>query len=104
MLPWRPPRRVAAAWALAMPRHGGGDVVADLARFVAASTAIASPRCMGHQVPPPLPGAVLAEMASALINNGMSIYEMGPSAAPVEVAVVDWMCARLGCRRARAVR
>jgi len=44
----------------------------------------------------PLPGAVLAEMASALVNNGMAVYDMGPASTPIELAVVDWMCARLG--------
>ena len=51
---------------------------------------------MGHQVPPPLPGAVLAEMASAIVNNGMAVYEMGPASVPIELAVIDWMSAQLG--------
>ena len=96
-LPWRAPAEARAAWTLGdTAATGGGDLVADLARMAAASTALANPRCMGHQVPPPLPGAVLAEMASALVNNGMAVYDMGPASTPIELAVVDWMCARLG--------
>ena len=40
--------------------------------------------------------AVLAEAVSALLNNGMAVAEMGTAAVPIELAVVDWMCRRLG--------
>src|SRR5262249_61923862 len=55
-----------------------GDLVDDLLHVARESTALAHPQCMGHQVPPPLPGAVLAETVAALLNNGMAVYEMGP--------------------------
>lgn len=51
---------------------------------------------MAHQVPPPLPGAALAELVSALLNNGMAVFEMGPAAVPIELTVIDWMNAKLG--------
>ena len=51
---------------------------------------------MAHQVPPPLPGAALAELVSALLNNGMAVYEMGPASVPIELAVIDWMAGKLG--------
>ncbi|MDB4959949.1 MAG: L-2,4-diaminobutyrate decarboxylase [Myxococcales bacterium] len=94
VLPWRAPAEARAAWA--SEPFGGGDLAADLKRILAASTALAHPRCMGHQVPPPLPGAALAELVSAILNNGTSIIEMGPAGAPIELAVIDWMCRKLG--------
>lgn len=92
VVPWREPALARATW------HdiGRGELVADLVRVVEASTAVANPRCLGHQVPPPLPGAVLAEAVSALLNNGMAVAEMGTAAVPIELAVVDWMCRKLG--------
>ena len=92
VVPWRDPAAARAGW------HdiGRGELVADLVRVTEASTAIANPRCMAHQVPPPLPGAVLAEAVSALLNNGMAVAEMGPAAVPIELAVIDWMCRQLG--------
>ena len=92
VVPWREPAAAKLEW------HdiGRGELVADLVRVVEASTAVANPRCLGHQVPPPLPGAVLAEAVSALLNNGMAVAEMGTAAVPIELAVVDWMCRRLG--------
>jgi L-2,4-diaminobutyrate decarboxylase len=92
VVPWREPTAARAAW----QDIGRGELVPDLVRVAEASTAVANPRCMGHQVPPPLPGAVLAEAVSALLNNGMAVAEMGTAAVPIELAVVDWMCRRLG--------
>jgi len=94
VLPWRPPAEARDRWA-AEP-FGGVDLVDDLVRIMQSSTAVADPRCMGHQVPPPLPGAALAELVSAVLNNGMAVAEMGPVAAPIELAVVGWMCRTLG--------
>ena len=92
VVPWRDPAEARAAWAAAPP----ASFVEDLAAIAAASTAIGNPRYMGHQVAPPLPKAALAELVSALINNGTGVYEMGPASAPIELVVVDWMCATLG--------
>jgi L-2,4-diaminobutyrate decarboxylase len=95
VLPWRAPEEALAMWS----RKGfddGSDLVDQLRRIMAGSTALYHPRCMAHQVPPPLPGAALAELVSAILNNGMAVYEMGPTAVPVELAVVDWMCQKLG--------
>ena len=94
VLPWREPGEARAAWA-AEPLEGG-ELVDDLARIARASTALAHPRCMAHQVAPPVPGAALAELVSALLNNGMAVAEMGPAAVPIELAVIRWMCDRIG--------
>jgi L-2,4-diaminobutyrate decarboxylase len=94
VLPWRPPDDALALWS--RKGFGGTDLVVQLRRIMASSTALAHPRYMAHQVPPPLPGAALAELVSAILNNGMAVYEMGPAAVPIELAVVDWMCQKLG--------
>ena len=47
-------------------------------------------------MPPPLPDAALAELVAALLNNGMAVFEMGPAAVPIELAVLEWMCRKLG--------
>ncbi|HUS27656.1 MAG TPA: pyridoxal-dependent decarboxylase [Kofleriaceae bacterium] len=92
-LPWRAPAEARAHWRL---QDGGADLVEDLRRIMQSSTALYHPRVMAHQVPPPLPGAALAELVSALLNNGMAVYEMGPASVPIELETVDWMCKRLG--------
>ena len=94
VLPWREPAEARAQWAELEP--GQGELVDDLIRAARASTALGNPRCMAHQVPPPLPSGVLAETVSALLNNGMAVAEMGPAAVPIELCVIDWMCKTLG--------
>jgi L-2,4-diaminobutyrate decarboxylase len=94
VLPWRAPADARANWA--RKPFGSADLVDELRRIMAGSTALAHPHCMAHQVPPPLPGAALAELVSAILNNGMAVYEMGPTAVPIEFAVIDWMCEKLG--------
>jgi len=95
VVPWKGPDQALADWDDLSDR-GGGELVTDLLRIARASTALANPQCMGHQVPPPLPSGVLAETVSALINNGMAVAEMGPAAVPIELAVIRWMCGKLG--------
>jgi L-2,4-diaminobutyrate decarboxylase len=90
-LPWRDPREAREHW----PRTALDervDLAAELHRIAAASTALAHPRYLAHQVPPPLPSAALADLVSALLNNGVGVYEMGPAGVPIELAMVEWMC------------
>jgi L-2,4-diaminobutyrate decarboxylase len=94
VLPWRAPEDSVRA--VARQQLGGADAVDSLRRVMAGSTAMAHPHCMGHQVPPPLPVAVLSELVAAALNNGTSVYEYGPVSAPTEIAVVDWMAQKLG--------
>jgi len=94
VLPWTAPDAARAEWAT--QPLSGGELIADLATVLERSTALAHPQCMAHQVPPPLPGAVLAETVAALLNNGMAVYEMGPAAVPIELAVIDFLCGKLG--------
>lgn len=94
VVPWLAPAEARDAWAAKGLEHG--DLVDDLAAIARASTALAHPRCMAHQVAPPLPGAALAELVSALLNNGMAVAEMGPASVPIELAVIDWMRQKLG--------
>jgi L-2,4-diaminobutyrate decarboxylase len=54
------------------------------------------PRNCGHQVAPPAPITALAEMISALLNNSMAVYEVGPAGTAIEKAVLGWLAQRLG--------
>jgi L-2,4-diaminobutyrate decarboxylase len=88
VIPWVPPDEARRAWA----EIGQGELVASMAQVIAASNGLHHPRYMGHQVAPPVPGAALAELVSALLNQGTGVYEMGPASVPIELAVLDWLC------------
>lgn len=96
VLRWQPPE---AKLHSLPPLDGSADAEAPLqllARLLAESNRLHHPRFVGHQVNPPLPLAALMEFASALLNNGMAVYEMGPLQTAMEQRVVDWMAQRLG--------
>ncbi|QDU65375.1 pyridoxal phosphate-dependent decarboxylase family protein [Engelhardtia mirabilis] len=90
------PERMLEELPARFPAGPGGDVVMRLLEVVRRSTAVHHPGYVGHQVSTPLPQAALAELTSALINNGMAIYEMGQMQTVMERHVVAWMCGVLG--------
>ena len=99
VLPWRPPAEMAAAWATPFseaPASDPGALSALFARVLAEANHLHHPRYVGHQVTAPLPVAALADLAAALLNNGMAVYEMGPSATAIERAVVRFLASRIG--------
>jgi L-2,4-diaminobutyrate decarboxylase len=88
------PARACEAWAARVDERG--DLVDALTGAAAGATRLHHPRYLGHQVPPPIPGAALGDLVAAFCNNGMAVYEMGPSAVPIELAMLRWMAAKLG--------
>ncbi len=54
------------------------------------------PRYIGHQVPASMPMAALFDAVGAVTNQGMAIYEMGPWAGAVEMAMVDALAEKIG--------
>lgn len=75
---------------------GGADPVALLGEVIAGSIRLHHPGFIGHQVSAPLPLAALCEATSALLNNSMAVFEMGPAATAIEQAMVRWMARHLG--------
>ncbi|MEZ4403393.1 MAG: pyridoxal-dependent decarboxylase [Kofleriaceae bacterium] len=96
VLPWQPPTAAIAAWPDDFTDEPGPALPATLAATMAGSIRLHHPRVLGHQVAPPVPGAVLADAVAALLNNGMAVYEMGGVASPHELAVIAWMARTLG--------
>ena len=76
----------------------GDQLKQFLDRYLAASTRLQHPHYMAHQVSVPIPHGSLAALIDGFTNNAMAIYEMGPSAAAVEHAVLNWMMAKVGWR------
>ena len=64
--------------------------------LLSASNHLHHPGYVGHQVAAPLPLAALAEAVSALLNNGMAIFEMGQLQTAMEHRVLQFLAGRLG--------
>lgn len=54
------------------------------------------PRYMGHQVSAVLPGTALADLLSAVLNNGVGVYEMGSPTVAMERVVIKKLAKQLG--------
>ena len=67
-----------------------------LERYLAATTRLHHPGYMAHQVAVPHPMGALGSLIDGVTNNPMAIYEMGPGAATVEYAVINWMLGKVG--------
>jgi L-2,4-diaminobutyrate decarboxylase len=67
-----------------------------LDRYLANSTRLHHPGYLAHMSASPDIGAALADLVHGVINNPMSIAEMGAPALAAELAVVRWMVTRAG--------
>jgi L-2,4-diaminobutyrate decarboxylase len=67
-----------------------------LENYLHHSTRMFHPGYMAHQVAVPDFPAALGDLVHGTIHNPMAIYEMGPSAAAVELAVLQWMLKKIG--------
>ncbi|MBI4420000.1 MAG: aminotransferase class I/II-fold pyridoxal phosphate-dependent enzyme [Gemmatimonadetes bacterium] len=74
----------------------GGRFEELVARMIAGSNHLHHPRFVGHQVASVLPVAALSELAVALLNNSLAVFEMGPSGTAIERSVVEWMTRTMG--------
>ena len=54
------------------------------------------PKYVGHQVSAPAPLTLLTAITSALLNNGMAVYEMGMAPSAIEKVVTDHICEKIG--------
>ena len=67
-----------------------------LEEVLAQSNRLHDPRYAGHQVAVPLPQLAWLQAATALLNNGMAIDEMGPASSPMEEAVMQELARFMG--------
>lgn len=93
---WRSPDEQARDFALPST---AGELTEIAARYLARANHLQHPRCLGHQVPPPLPVAALADLMLALTNNSAAVYEMSPAGTAMERACLEWLSGRLGLPR-----
>ena len=96
VLPWSEPEEEAAQWPADFSPEPRGTLSALVARVLARSTHLHHPRFIGHQVTSPLPDTALLELVSALLNNGMTVFEMGPVATAMERSVLRWLATQAG--------
>lgn len=98
VLPLKDPAALLAAWDQPIPERPAAqpDMMHWLHAMLNDAIHLHHPRYIGHQVCSPLPAAALCDLVSALLNNGMAVYEMGQTATVAEHRVVEWMNREIG--------
>ncbi len=69
--------------------YNSKDVVTLFDTIIQRSIKIHNPKFIGHQVSAPLPLTAVMSELSAMLNNGMAVYEMGAAATAIEKVVID---------------
>lgn len=96
VLPAGEPDELLTRWPAQFAAGPGPGLLALLPRILAESNHLHHPRYIGHQVSAPLPVSALCELVSALLNNGMAIFEMGPVAVAMERSLSSFFAAQFG--------
>jgi len=96
VLPWADPDSNLSRWGAPFPDEPGASLGELMIRVLAGSNHLHHPGYVGHQVTSPLPSSALVHLASALLNNGTAVYEMGPVSAPMERHALAWMARQAG--------
>jgi L-2,4-diaminobutyrate decarboxylase len=96
VLPYALPRVTLERWAAPGDASPRVPFVELLPTVLADSHHLHHPRYIGHQVSAPIGTAVLAELVSAILNNGTAEYEMGPVSNAMEKRLLEWLGLTLG--------
>jgi L-2,4-diaminobutyrate decarboxylase len=95
-IPYKTPEQNLAFWQADFEEGINADPNVFFQKVIAQSTHLHHPRYMGHQVGVVPPLAAATSMLTALLNNGMAVYEMGLVSNPLEKIVTDLMAQRIG--------
>ncbi|HRI54724.1 MAG TPA: pyridoxal-dependent decarboxylase, partial [Pseudomonadota bacterium] len=96
VLPAGEPDELLGRWPAQFAAGPGPGLLALLPRILAESNHLHHPRYIGHQVSAPLPVSALCELVSALLNNGMAVFEMGPVSVAMERSLSSFFAAQFG--------
>ena len=96
VLPAVPPDQLLGEVPAEFPEQPTDDLLALVNTLLARSNHLHHPGYIGHQVAVTLPWATLIEATTALLNNGMAVYEMGQVHTVMERHVVRFLADRLG--------
>ncbi|WP_445385336.1 pyridoxal phosphate-dependent decarboxylase family protein [Robiginitalea sp. IMCC44478] len=97
VLQWEDPDKQLAYWKEFMT---SGNPEQFFSEVIKRTTHTHHPRYMGHQVSATAPLTALSGMVSALLNNGMAVYEMGMAPSAIEQCVIEALAENMGFRKA----
>ncbi len=75
---------------------GGAEAMTLIRTLMENAIQLHHPAYMGHQVCPPFPTAVIADLVISTLNQSTAVWEMSPIGTVIEQEVVRWLADRAG--------
>ena len=76
--------------------RGGAEGMGLIGQLMDNAIQLHHPAYMGHQVCPPFPTAVIADLVISTLNQSTAVFEMSPIGTVIEQEVVRWLADRAG--------
>jgi L-2,4-diaminobutyrate decarboxylase len=76
--------------------NGGAEAMPLIRMLMDNAIQLHHPAYMGHQVCPPFPSAVIADLVISTLNQSTAVLEMSPIGTVIEQEVVRWLANRVG--------
>ena len=76
--------------------RGGAEAMPTIRMLMENAIQLHHPAYMGHQVCPPFPTAVIADLVISTMNQSTAVFEMSPIGTVIEQEVVRWLADRVG--------
>jgi len=76
--------------------RGGAEAMALIRSLMDNAIQLHHPAYMGHQVCPPFPSAIIADLVISTLNQSTAVWEMSPIGTVIEQEVVRWLAERIG--------
>ncbi|MGE5348967.1 MAG: pyridoxal phosphate-dependent decarboxylase family protein [Actinomycetota bacterium] len=96
VLDWREPEELVAEFDFNNPSNADLPPDMFIRKVIGGMNHLHHPRFVGHQNTPPLMAGMIAQISSAVINNGVAVYEMGPAAIAAERNVIRYLAGMIG--------
>lgn len=91
VLDYREPEELVSEFDFDHPSNRNLTLDGFISKVIPLMNHLHHPRFIGHQNNPPMTAGIITQMANALINNGVAVYEMGPAAMAAERNVIRYM-------------
>jgi L-2,4-diaminobutyrate decarboxylase len=76
--------------------NGGAEAMPLIRMLMENAIQLHHPAYMGHQVCPPFPSAVIADLVISTLNQSTAVFEMSPIGTVIEQEVVRWLSDQIG--------
>lgn len=80
------------------PEEGAGPAAFDDLQIVIDASRPPNPRFFGYVLGSGEPIAAAADLLASVLNQNVTAWRSGPSAAAIEEVVIDWLSQSIGCR------